>query len=81
MAWLDTGTYEAMFEATVFIRTMELRQGLKVACPEEVALRCGLISPEQLEKSIAGMSKNAYADYLRTILQEFAVRKTAGEQA
>ncbi len=80
MAWLDTGTYEAMFEATVFIRTMELRQGLKVACPEEVALRCGLISPEQLEKSIAGMSKNAYADYLRTTLQEFAVRKTAGEQ-
>ena len=81
MAWLDTGTYEALFEATVFIRTMERRQGLKVACPEEVALRCGLITPGQLERSIAGMAKNAYADYLRTILQEFAVGKAAGEQS
>jgi len=81
MAWLDTGTYEALFEATVFIRTMERRQGFKVACPEEVALRCGFISAEQLEKILAGMSKNSYADYLRTILQEFAVPKMAGEQA
>jgi len=81
MAWLDTGTYEALFEATVFIRTMELRQGFKVACPEEVALRCGLISAAQLERILAGMSKNPYADYLRTILQEFAVLKIAGEPA
>jgi glucose-1-phosphate thymidylyltransferase len=81
MAWLDTGTYEALFEATVFIRTMERRQGFKVACPEEVALRCGFISVEQLERILAGMSKNPYADYLRTILQEFAVLKMAGEQA
>jgi glucose-1-phosphate thymidylyltransferase len=81
MAWLDTGTYEALFEATVFIRTMELRQGFKIACPEEVALRCGLIGVEQLEKIVAGMAKNSYAEYLRTILQEFAVLKMAGEQA
>jgi glucose-1-phosphate thymidylyltransferase len=81
MAWLDTGTYEALFEATVFIRTIERRQGFKVACPEEVALRSGFISAEQLEKILTGMSKNPYADYLRTILQEFAVLKMTGEQA
>ena len=65
----------------MFIRTMERRQGFKVACPEEVALRCGFISAEQLEKILAGMSKNSYTDYLRTILQEFAVLKMTGEQA
>jgi glucose-1-phosphate thymidylyltransferase len=81
MAWLDTGTYEALFEATVFIRTIERRQGFKVACPEEVALRCGFISSAQLEKILAGMSKNSYTDYLRTILDEFTVLKMAGEQA
>ena len=81
MAWLDTGTYEALFEATVFIRTMERRQGFKVACPEEVALRCGYISVEQLERLLAGMSKSPYADYLQTILHEVGVLKMAGEQA
>ena len=62
MVWLDTGTYEALFEATVFVRTMERRQGFKIACPVEVALRCSFISVAQLEKLLAGMAKNAYAD-------------------
>lgn len=81
MAWLDTGTHEALFEASVFIRTIERRQGLKIACPEEVALRCGYIQSEQLEKAIDAMSKSAYRDYLRTILHEVALPTFAGEQA
>ncbi len=71
MAWLDTGTHEALFEATVFIRTIERRQGFKIACPEEIALRCGYIRPQQLEAAIGSMAKNGYTDYLRTILHEF----------
>ena len=78
MAWLDTGTYEALFEATLFIRTIERRQGFKIACPEEVALRCGYISLEKLEKAIGTMAQNAYAEYLQIILHEFAVVKMAG---
>jgi glucose-1-phosphate thymidylyltransferase len=78
MAWLDTGTHEALFEASVFIRTIERRQGLKVACPEEVALRSGFISPEQLQRLITAMSQTAYADYLRLILHEVAPSKAAG---
>ncbi len=81
MAWLDTGTHEALFEASVFIRTVERRQGLKIACPEEVALRCGYVQPEQLEKAIGAMSKNAYTDYLRMILNEITLPTFAGEQA
>ena len=81
MAWLDTGTHEALFEACVFIRTIERRQGFKISCPEEVALRCGYVTPEQVEKAIAAMSKNAYTDYLRTILRELAVETMAIEGA
>jgi glucose-1-phosphate thymidylyltransferase len=80
MAWLDTGTHEALFEASVFIRTIERRQGLKVACPEEVALRSGFISPEQLQRLIAAMSQTAYADYLRLILHEVAPSKVVGDR-
>jgi glucose-1-phosphate thymidylyltransferase len=78
MAWLDTGTHESLFEATVFIRTIERRQGFKIACPEEVALRCGYIRPEQLEKAIGSMA-NDYANYLRMILHETTLPKLVGE--
>ncbi len=69
MAWLDTGTYEALMEASLFIQTIENRQGLMIACPEEIAYRNGYISAEQLE--IAGRSmKNSYGAYLLQLLHE-----------
>jgi glucose-1-phosphate thymidylyltransferase len=73
MAWLDAGTHDSLFEASLFIRTIEHRQGFKIACPEEVALRCGYIGPEQLERIITTISNNAYRDYLQMILRESTV--------
>jgi glucose-1-phosphate thymidylyltransferase len=70
MAWLDTGTHEAMLEAALFIQTIETRQGLMVACPEEIAYRYGYISAEKLESIAASMSNNGYGSYLRQLLRE-----------
>jgi glucose-1-phosphate thymidylyltransferase len=70
MAWLDTGTHESLLEAGHFIATLEKRQGLKVACPEEIAYRKGYIDAAQLEKLAAPLSKNGYGQYLRQILME-----------
>jgi glucose-1-phosphate thymidylyltransferase len=70
MAWLDTGTYEAMLEASSFIQTIETRQGLMVACPEEIAYRYGYISAEALEKMASCMKNNAYGRYLLQLLRE-----------
>jgi glucose-1-phosphate thymidylyltransferase len=70
MAWLDTGTHESLLEAAHFIETIEKRQGLKVACPEEVAWRMGYIERAQLEALAAPLSKNAYGGYLRSLLAE-----------
>jgi glucose-1-phosphate thymidylyltransferase len=69
MAWLDTGTHEALMEASLFIQTIENRQGLMVACPEEIAFRNGYISAEQLEKAGRTM-KNSYGEYLLQLLHE-----------
>ncbi len=69
MAWLDTGTHESLLEAGQFIATLEKRQGLKVACPEEIAYRKGYISAEQLEKLAQPLRKNGYGQYLLQILE------------
>jgi len=69
MAWLDTGTHDSMLEASLFIQTIERRQGLKVACPEEIAYRYGYISAQQLEK-LGTALRNSYGAYLLQLLNE-----------
>jgi glucose-1-phosphate thymidylyltransferase len=69
MAWLDTGTHEALMEASLFIQTIENRQGLMVACPEEIAFRNGYINAQQLENAGRAM-KNSYGEYLLQLLHE-----------
>ena len=70
MAWLDTGTHEALLEAAHFIETIERRQGLKIACPEEVAYRMGFIDAAQLEALARPLEKSGYGEYLRRVLSE-----------
>ena len=69
-AWLDTGTHDSLLEASQFIATLENRQGLKVACPEEISYRRGWINASQLEKLAAPLSKIGYGQYLQRILNE-----------
>jgi len=69
-AWLDTGTHESMLEASLFIQTIERRQGLKIACPEEIAFNLGLIDAAQLERLAATLGKSDYGRYLRRLLDE-----------
>ena len=69
-AWLDTGTHDSFIEAALFIQTIEKRQGLKIACPEEIAFRFGYISREQLAALVHKLRNSGYGEYLRQILEE-----------
>ncbi|MNP18192.1 Glucose-1-phosphate thymidylyltransferase 1 [compost metagenome] len=69
-AWLDTGTHDSLLEASGYIATIERRQGLKVACPEEVAYRQGWVDAQQLEKLAAPLAKNGYGQYLLRLIQD-----------
>jgi len=70
MAWLDTGTYDSLLEASAFIQTIEKRQGFKIACPEEIAYRQGFIDAKQLASLVDALGKSGYGAYLRTLLQQ-----------
>ena len=70
MAWLDTGTHDSLIEAGTFIQTIEKRQGLKIACPEEIAYRMGFIDAAQLELMAKKYAKNGYGQYLKQVLTE-----------
>ena len=69
-AWLDTGTHESLIEASNFIQTIERRQGLKVACPEEIAYRKGFIDAQQLQRLAAPLAKSGYGQYLQRLLED-----------
>lgn len=69
-AWLDTGTHQSLLEASMFVQTIENRQGLKIACPEEIAFRMGYIDGDQLQFLTAKLGSNSYGQYLRSIATE-----------
>jgi glucose-1-phosphate thymidylyltransferase len=70
MAWLDTGTHESLLEASAFIETIEKRQGLKIACPEEIAYRLGWIDAADVARIAEPLRKNGYGQYLLRMLNE-----------
>jgi glucose-1-phosphate thymidylyltransferase len=74
MAWLDTGTHQSMLQASNFVESIEERQGLKVACLEEISFRKGYISKEQLSELAKPLLKNQYGQYLMKIMNEKFIR-------
>ena len=74
MAWLDTGTHESLLDASQYIATIERRQGLKIACPEEIAFRLGYIDAADLERLGRAMAKNSYGQYLLALLRDPDIR-------
>jgi glucose-1-phosphate thymidylyltransferase len=81
IAWLDTGTHDALLQASNFIQAIEERQGLKVACPEEVAYRLGYITGEDVLRAARGMAKNQYGEYLQQIVEEDGLTVSPGATA
>jgi glucose-1-phosphate thymidylyltransferase len=77
-AWLDTGTHASLVEASHFVQILEQRQGLHIACPEEIALRRGYISLRQFELVAERCAKSSYGQYLRTVARDYACRPSAG---
>jgi glucose-1-phosphate thymidylyltransferase len=77
MAWLDTGTHDSLLDAGQFIGTLEKRQGLKIACPEEIAYRLGWISEEHLARIAAPLAKSGYGEYLNRLLKELPSERRA----
>ena len=73
-AWLDTGTHSSLVEASHFVQILEQRQGMRIACPEEIALRSGYISLDQFDKLIQRSAKSSYGEYLRSVHTAFASR-------
>ncbi|HXY21985.1 MAG TPA: sugar phosphate nucleotidyltransferase, partial [Burkholderiaceae bacterium] len=73
MAWLDTGTHESLLDASHFIETIEKRQGLKIACPEEIAFRQGWIDAQELERLAKPLAQSGYGRYLLGLLREQAI--------
>ena len=78
VAWLDTGTFDSLHQASTYIRVLERRQGLKVGCPEEIAWRKGWITDEDLESLADKMLKSGYGKYLQEILKD-PLRNNYGE--
>jgi len=77
MAWLDTGTHDSLLDAGQFIATLEKRQGLKIACPEEIAFRLGWIDAEHLARIAAPLAKSGYGEYLNRLLKESPLERRA----
>jgi glucose-1-phosphate thymidylyltransferase len=73
-AWLDAGTHDSLLEAGNFIRSIEVRQGVKIGCLEEIALHNGWITPADVERMIAALKSSTYARYLERVVREFGAR-------